>query len=65
MRVIEGGALEPLQRGEKVLAAPQGREARVVCPAFHTHVFRGMVSVEFGDGESGLVEEEQLRRASE
>lgn len=61
MRLIRGGKPDPLQKGETVLV--EGRTATVVCPAFTTHVYRGMVSVDFGDGELGLVEEEHVRKA--
>lgn len=39
-----------------------GRRARVICGSFKTHVYRGMVSVDYGEGELDPVEEEQVER---
>lgn len=61
MRLIEGG--EPFRKGESVLV--DGREATVICPSFKTHVYRGMLSVDFGGGELGLVEGERVRKVED
>lgn len=60
MRLIQGGRPDPLSRGEEVLV--EGRTATVVCPSFQTHVYRGMVSVDFGGGELALIQEDQVSR---
>lgn len=60
MEVMDGGKPEPPHRGEQVLV--EGRTARVVCAEFRTHVFRGMISVDFGEGELGLVDAEHVVR---
>lgn len=60
MALIEGGKPEPLRKGEEVLV--EDRKAIVICPSFATHVYRGMVSVDFGNGELDLVEEERVKR---
>lgn len=39
-----------------------GRWARVICGGFATHVYRGMGSVQYGDGALDLLDEEQLER---
>lgn len=58
MRVIEGG--KP-KAGEKVLV-DGAREASVLCSSFGTFVFRGDVSVCFGDGTLGLVSADRIER---
>lgn len=60
MALTEGGKPEPLYEGEEVLV--EERKAKVICPSFATHVYRGLVSVDFGGGEMDLVEEERVKR---
>lgn len=62
MRLIEGGR-EPFRKDEPVVVG--GREARVICPGFQTHVYRGMISVDFGEGELDLVEQECVRKVED
>ena len=61
LRLIEGGK-EPLEKGYEVTV--DGRGARVVCASSATHVYRDMVSVEYGDGELDLVERQRVQRAN-
>lgn len=62
MLEVLDGRQQPLRKDEEVLVGEPGRSAKVICPEFYTHVYRGMVSVDFGDGELELVEQEQVRR---
>lgn len=62
LRLIQGDG-EIFHKGEPVLV--EGRSATVICPRFTTHVFRGMVSVDFGAGELGLFDEEQVYKADD
>lgn len=63
MALTEGGTPEPLRKGEEVLV--EDRKVKVICGSFSTHVYRGLVSVDFGDGELDLVEEDRVRRIEE
>lgn len=63
MALTEGGKSESLRKGEEVLV--EDRKAKVICGSFSTHVYRGLVSVDFGGGELDLVEEDRVRRIEE
>lgn len=54
------GGKEHFSEGDEVVVS--GRWARVICGNFKTHVYRGMVSVQYGDGALDLVEEGQVER---
>lgn len=62
LELVRGGKSEPLKKGDPVLVG--GKPGTVVCPAFQTHVFQGMVSVDFGGGELALVETETVTRTA-
>lgn len=63
MALIEGENPESLRKGEEVLV--EDRKAKAICGSFSTHVYRGLVSVDFGGGELDLVEEDRVRRIEE
>lgn len=59
MKLIDGGR-EHFREGDQVLVG--GRRARGVCGSFKTYVYRGMVSVQYADGELDLLEGGQVER---
>lgn len=58
-----GNSNRPLEKNERILV--DDKEGRVIFAAFETHVYRNLVSVEFGDGQRDLVEADRIQRLDE